>query len=134
MKTAEKEQKLLFSVLFVHKDFILLSLVIAKPLTVVVCVNIRIKFNLPYPYSFFSVVCLFLRVLSCSPWQPSITILSGAARGGILTSHMVTHGSCSIFGEFFLILGSSTTTLAVLLPLPFALFLSGIFFLWHHGN
>lgn len=64
MKTAEKEQQLLFSVLFVQKDFILLLLVIAKPLTVVVCVNIRIKFNLPYPYSFF---LLFVCSLGCFP-------------------------------------------------------------------
>lgn len=64
MKTAEKEQQLLFSVLFVQKDFILLLLVIAKPLTVVVCINIRIKFNLPYPYSFF---LLFVCSLGCFP-------------------------------------------------------------------
>lgn len=48
-----------------QKDFIQLWLVIAKPLTVMVCVNIRIKFNLPYPYSFFFL--LFVYSLGCFP-------------------------------------------------------------------
>lgn len=42
-------------------------------------------------------------------------------------------------GEFcgvFIFSGGSAATLKVLLPLPFALFLSQVFFffVWHHGN
>lgn len=89
-----------------RKIFTLLWLVIAKPFTVPVCFNTRIKFNLACPYSFFLFFCLFLKVLSHSQLRHNFTFLSQAPQGrGWSPAGSVT--ACAAFsGEFFSFLGA----------------------------
>lgn len=128
MKTAEKgvrNKTEVFFALGVHKNLTLLWSVTAKAFAAPVCFNARRKLNLAWPYSLF---CLFLRVLSCSQWGCSASFVSRASWGrGWSPTGWVTAHSAFAGGAFFSS-GGTAATLTVLLPLPFALFLSWEFF------